>query len=284
MSELFATGIVSSYRGLHSTAVFSPDGNEVYRAPMMTWPGEVYSRGGLMMTKRVSGRWTPPGWAPLSGPKGEGDVPFFSSEGKRLHFLSRRPLPGETQRGGEKIWSVQRIGSGCSAPKPLDPNVNSMHMHWEFLPDREGTVCIAGNSPGGLGLNNICVARFTQGSYEKPVNLGPPANTTAGMESPFNAPDGSYLLFSRQYDIWASFRGTDGARSEPVNLGPEVRSPSIELCPVVTADGRHLFFLSQRDGESHDYWSRADVIEKLRPGEMGNSEANSLSWEWRNNP
>jgi len=33
---------------------------------------------------------------------------------------------------------------------------------------------------------------------------------------------------------------------------------------VVTADGKYLFFLSQRDGESHAYWVRADVIEDLR--------------------
>jgi hypothetical protein len=36
---------------------------------------------------------------------------------------------------------------------------------------------------------------------------------------------------------------------------------------MVTADGKYLFFLSQRDGENHAYWVRADVIEKLRPVE-----------------
>jgi hypothetical protein len=33
------------------------------------------------------------------------------------------------------------------------------------------------------------------------------------------------------------------------------------------ADGEYLFFLSQRDGESHAYWVRADVVEKLRAAE-----------------
>jgi hypothetical protein len=262
--ELFAPGIVSSIWGLHSTAVFSPDGNEVYWAPMMTFPGEIYSRGGLLMMKRVMGRWVPPDWASFSGPDGEDDVPFFSSNGKRLYFISRRPLPGESQRGSEKIWFSDRASDGWSAPKPLDPNVNSVNMHWEFSLDRAGNVFFAGNSPGGLGLNDIYLARFTKGGYEKPVNLGPPVNSTAGEESPFIAPDGRYLLFSRQYDLWVSFRDTDGAWSEPVNLGPGVNSPEIELCPIVTADGKYLFFLSQRDGESHPYWVRADVIEKAR--------------------
>jgi hypothetical protein len=66
-----------------------------------------------------------------------------------------------------------------------------------------------------------------------------------------------------------SFRGTDGAWAEPVKLGPEVNSPSIELCPMVTADGKFLFFLSQRDGESHAYWAKAEVIDKLRPKGQG---------------
>jgi hypothetical protein len=44
-----------------------------------------------------------------------------------------------------------------------------------------------------------------------------------------------------------------------------VNSPATELCPLVTADGKYLFFLSSRDGESHPYWVRADVIEKARP-------------------
>lgn len=262
--ELFAPGIVSSIWGLHSTAVFSPDGNEVYWAPMMTFPGEIYSRGGLLTMKRAKGRWTPPAWASFSGPEGNDDVPFFSADGKRLYFISRRPLPGETRRGSERIWFADRTSDGWSEPKPLDPNVNSMHMHWEFSLDLAGNVYFAGNSPGGLGMNDIYTARFTTGGYEKPVNLGRPVNSAVGEESPFIAPDGGYLLFSRQYDLWVSFRGKDGGWTEPVNLGPGVNSPSIELCPVVTADGKYLFFLSQRDGESHAYWVSARVLDVLK--------------------
>jgi ankyrin repeat protein len=263
--ELFAPGIVSSIWGLHSTAVFSPDGSEVYWAPMMTFPGEIYSRGGLLTMKRVEGRWTPPAWAPFSGPNGNDDVPFFSADGKRLYFISRRPFPGETERGSEKIWYTDRTPSGWGEPKPLDPNVNSLNMHWEFSLDRQGNIYVAGRAPDSRGLNDIYRTPFTGGAYGKPLNLGEPINSPEIEDTPFIAPDGSYLLFSRQYDLWASFRGPDGAWTTPVNMGPDVNSPSIELCPVVTADGQYLFFLSQRGGESHAYWVRADVVEKLRP-------------------
>jgi len=269
--ELFGLGIISSIWGLHSTVVFSPDGNEVYWAPMVTFPGEIYSRGGLLMMKRVNEKWTAPAWAPFSGPNGEDDVPFFSADGKRIYFISRRPLPGETQRGSEKIWYADRTSAGWSQPQPLDPDVNSVDMHWEFSLDRAGNVYLGGQSPDSSGMSDIYMARSRSGKYEKPVNLGEPINSPGPETTPFIAPDGSYLLFSRQYDLWLSFRGTDGGWSGPLKLGPEINSPSVELCPVVTADGKYLFFLSQRDGESHAYWVRAEFIEKLRPTEQKKS-------------
>jgi ankyrin repeat protein len=262
--ELFGLGIISSIWGLHSTAVFSPDGNEVYWTPMMTFPGEIYSRGGLLMMKRTDGRWSAPAWASFSGPKGEDDVPYFSPDGKKIFFISRRPLPGGGTEKRERIWFADRTPTGWSEPRPLDPVLNDNNMHWEFSLDKRGNLYFGGQGPDSRGLGDIYFARFADGKYEKPVNLGEPISSPAQEATPFIAPDGSYLIFERQYDLWVSFRGAGGGWSEPVKLGPEVNSPSIELCPIVTADGKYLFFLSQRDGESHAYWVRADVIEKAR--------------------
>ena len=266
-AELFAPGIVSSVWGLHSTAVFSPDGNELFWAPMTTFPGEIYSRGGLLMMRRVDGRWTAPARAPFSGPDVNDDVPFFSPDGKRIYFISSRPLPGESGGGAERIWYAQRTAAGWSSPRPLDAAVNEHDMHWEFSLDRQGNLYFGGQAPDSRGLSDIYLARFSAGKYEKPVNLGQPINTADGENTPYIAPDGRYLLFQRKFDIWASFREADGAWSEPIKLGPEVNSPSIEICPIVTADGRYLFFLSQREGESHAYWVDTKAIKELRPAE-----------------
>ena len=263
--SLFALGIVSSIWGLHSTAVFTPDGNEVYWAPMVLYPGEIYSRGGLMMMKRAGGRWTPPAWAPFSGPNGMDDVPFFTGGGKRIFFISRRLLPGEKQGMTERIWFADRTPTGWSEPRPIDGAVNEHSMHWAFSLDREGNLYFGGGGTDSRGLSDIFLARLVGGKYEKPVNLGDPINSAAEETTPFVAPDGSYLLFSRQFDLWVSFCDAGGAWTGPVKFGPGVNSPAIELCPMVTADGKYLFFLSQRDGESHVYWVSAAVIEKLRP-------------------
>ena len=195
-----------------------------------------------------------------------------------IHYISRRPLPGVATAGGTGIWFADRTAAGWSEPRPIDATVNEHAMHWEFSLDRQGNLCFGGQAPDSRGMDDIYLARFSGGKYQKPVNLGEPVNSTLGDNTPFVAPDGSYLLFSRQYDLWVSFRGAGDAWSEPVKLGPEVNSPSIELCPVVTADGKYLFFLSQRDGEGHAYWVRAEVIEKarLQSGRVNSSEQQEI--------
>ncbi len=263
-SELFGLGIISSIWGLHSTAVFSPDGNEVLWAPMIDVPGALYSEGGLLRMKREDGRWTAPEWAPFSDPKTRDDVPFYSLDGKRIYFISARPLPNGAGEK-ERIWYVDQTASGWSEPRPLDPALNDHPMHWSFSLDKSGNLYFSGQGADSRGMSDIYVSRFADGRHQKPENLGDPICSALPENTPFVAPDGSYLLFSRQYDIWASFRTAGGAWSAPVKLGPEINSPSIELCPSVTADGKFIFFLSQRDGESHAYWVKADVIDKVRP-------------------
>lgn len=206
------------------------------------------------------GRWSAPAWAAFSGPKVNDDVPFFSQDGKRIYFISSRPLPGEKQERGEGIWYADRTPTDWSEPRPLDPAVNAHAMHWSFSLDRTANLYFGGRAPDSLGSGDIYLARFEGGKYTEPVNLGPPISSAAEETTPFIAPDGSYLVFSRQYDLWVSFRGADGTWAVPVKLGPEVNSPGFELCPVVTADAKFLFFLSARGGESHAWWVRADVI------------------------
>ena len=81
---------------------------------------------------------------------------------------------------------------------------------------------------------------------------------------PFISPDGSYLLFSREYDLYISFRKQDGSWREAQNLGTPINSPSIDICPMITADGKYLFFVSQRGAESHAWWVDAGFIQRLK--------------------
>ena len=263
--ELFGRGIISSIWGLHSPAVFSPDGNEVLWAPMIDVPGEFYSQGGLLMMKRVDGRWTAPDYMPFSGPDQGDDVPFFTPDGKRLYFISTRPLPGESGKQKERIWSVDRVPGGWGEPRMLDPVVNDHSLHWSFSLDKDGNLYFGGDGADSLGKQDVFVARFVNGKYEKPVSLGAPVCSAEPEFAPFVSWDGSYLMYTRGTDLVISFKGADGAWSAPVDMGPGINSEEFDLCSVVTPDGKYIFFLSQRQGESHTFWVKADIIDKLRP-------------------
>jgi ankyrin repeat protein len=261
--ELFAPGIVSSIWGLHSAAAFSPDGNIAMWAPMITIPGQLYSTGGILMSERKNGRWTTPRFALFPG-DGEGDVPFFAPDGKRVYFMSAQALPGDPQSEKERIWYVDRTADGWSESKVVDPLVNDYPHHWHFSVDADHTIYFSSSVPEGLGEGDIYCAKRVDGKWQKPVNLGPPVNSDKGEGMPFIAPDGSYLLFSRTYDLYISYRDKDGGWTEPQNLQKPINTPSIEICPMVSPDGKYLFFLSQRGGESHIWWVDAGFIEKFK--------------------
>jgi Tol biopolymer transport system component len=67
---------------------------------------------------------------------------------------------------------------------------------------------------------------------------------------PYISPDGSYLLFSRDYDLFISFCARDGAWKEARKLDAPINSPSIEICPIISPDGKYLFFISQRGAKA----------------------------------
>lgn len=255
--KVFAQGIVSSIRGLHSTVAFSPDGSEAYWSPMDP------QSPALLGMKRVNGQWTAPEKASFSGAHRD-DVPFFAPDGKRLYFLSTRPIPGHRKPGYENIWFADRTASGWSEPRPLGSEVNAVEMHWQFSVDRAGSAYFGSHDPRGKGGGDIWVSRFEGGRHRAPVNLGAPINTAQAEGEPFIAPDGSYLLFSRDMDLYVSFLRKDGGWSEPLPLGPGINTRAYELCPQVSADGRYLFFLSSRTGENAAFWVEAGFLEEMR--------------------
>jgi ankyrin repeat protein len=264
--ELFAPGIVSSRFGLHCTATFSPDGREAYWNLMIEPRTPGYSISRLLVSRLQDGRWTYPQIASFTGEGKDADVPFFTPDGKRLYFMSRRPLPSAAESTGEHIWYMERQGDGWTKARPLDETVNRLPQHWQFSVDKDYNLYFSTTISGGQGRNDIYCSKYQNGRYAEPQNLGAPVNSSGREEMPFIAADGSYLLFAREMDLYVSFRRSDGSWAEPASLGPEINSPAIDICPQVSADGKYLFFTSQRGGESHTWWAEAKVIEALRPG------------------
>jgi len=253
--QAFAPGLLGGHLQLHSSVVFSPDGLEAYWSESVppTTPG--YSTGRTMVSRRLGDRWTYPQVA-MVGSKRLEDVPIVSADGKRIYDMARRPLPGQAA-AKENIWVADRVGEAWGEPRPLDGPVNAPPHHWQFALDKDGGVYFSSTWKDARGL---FFSRLVNGRYTEAIPLGPPINTTGGESMPFVARDGSYLLFSRSYDIWVSFRGEGGAWMKPIALPATVNTPDVEICPVASPDGRYLFFL--RGGP---HWVDAAVIEDLRP-------------------
>jgi hypothetical protein len=264
--EIFGLGIVSSTWGLHSSVVFSPDGRDLFWTPAMDRPGQIYSTNVLLAMRNNGGRWTPPRAAPFSIIAQDGDdgEPFFAPDGKRLYFISRRPFPGQEGQREENIWVVDRMAEGWSEPRPVDPAVNDMEIHWQFSVDKDGNLYFGSSEAGGNGMSDVYRARYVEGRYRKPENLGPVINTAETEHNPFIAPDGSYLLFNRGSTLFITYSEKDGSWTEPKAMGPGINDGGA-LCPIVTSDGKYLFFLSGREGKNHAYWVDAGTIRDMKP-------------------
>jgi len=252
----FAVGIVSSIWSLHSAVSFSPQGDLAMWAPMVEIPGEIYSQGGVMVSRRVDGRWTAPDWADFSG-EVDGDVPFIAPDGRRVFFISTRQLAGASDSGRERIWYTDRRGEGWTPARAVDPAVNDLPQHWQFSVDSRQDLFVSMDLPAGQGGGDIYRSRFGEGGWQEPINLGPPVSTEADESTPYIARDGSYLIFQRGGDLYISDRGKDGDWSTPRDLGAAINTEHRELCPLVSPDGKYLFFLRYRDGVTHAWWVRA---------------------------
>ena len=260
--RMFAPGVVSgfAFESEHSPVAFSPDGNEAY------WTQKF--RGPILFSQRVDGLWTAPRKAPFMSTYGDGE-PIFAPDGRRLYFLSMRPLEPGGPSGKENVWYVERAGAQWSAPRPVSAAVNAFDHHWLFSIASDGTLWFSSAHEGGAGGRDIYYSRFVDNVHQAPRNAGPVINSAGDEHTPFIAPDGSYLLFVSRgrggaggdFRFFISYRAADGNWTSPAALSGKIESIQQSLCPLVTPDGRFMFFIGQGD----IYWTKADFIQAMRP-------------------
>ncbi|MCS6981789.1 MAG: tetratricopeptide repeat protein, partial [Flavobacteriales bacterium] len=195
---------------------------------------------------------------PLNTPCNEGSQ-ALSPDGRYMFFTACNRKDG---LGRCDIYWSKRVGNGWSEPKNLGPPVNT--SHWESQPSfaSDGkTLYFVSNAPGGYGKSDIYYSELQpDGSWSKPVNLGPVINTPGEENSPFIHPDNKTLYFASDYhpglggqDFFVSRRLPDGSWSKPRNLGYPINSPADERSLIVTADGRWAYFASDKGEGFGDY-------------------------------
>ncbi len=241
--ELFGPGTISTAENELNSA-FSPDGRTLYITRAAGGNGVI-----LVSTATRDGGWSTPEVADFSGRYPDFD-PIVSPDGSQLFFISKRP------RTDFDIWVVDRAGDGWGEPRNLGAPVNGDGDELYPSVASDGTLYFSScGRKDSRGRCDLYRARFRDGRYLQPENLGEPVNTPASETDAYVAPDQSYLIFAAygrpdaagDGDLYVShFR--DGAWTAPRPLGPQINTAAREYCPIVSPDGHFFYFTRQQNG------------------------------------
>ena len=128
--------------------------------------------------------------------------PSIASDGT-LYFVTNH----EGVEGGMGIYCSEYSDDRYLEPKALDANINSKYHDWTpFIAPDQSYLIFASNRPGGHENFDLYVAfRESDGSWTEPQNLGREINTEGEERFPGVSPDGKYLFFTRDSDVyWVS--------------------------------------------------------------------------------
>jgi Tol biopolymer transport system component len=244
-ATIFAKGIVST--GSYEFApAFTPDGKTLYYN--ITSPTENFHT--IVESRYVKGKWSPPQVTPFSGQYSDLN-PFVTPDGSALFFSSNRPASNGAKKDFN-IWMVKKTLSGWSEPYNLGAPINTDANENAPSTTSDGTLYFMANRKGGKGGLDIYRARFVNGTYTEPENLGDVINTERFELECTVSPDERFLIFAADRpgglggaDLYISYR-RNASWTPPANLGPKVNSPAWDSWARLSPDGRYLFFASTR--------------------------------------
>ena len=205
----------------------------------------------------------------VNSPSQESD-PSLSTDGLSLFFRSNRAGGS----GNHDIWVATRATTDDEWGEPvnLGPPVNSSYAEADpsISADNLSLYFSDWTNPrsGGQGDFDIWLTELIPGRqgtelvWGKPINLGPPINTSYRDWSPNISTDGLLLLFTSNRpegqggnDTWMTRRATrDDPWGHPANLGPIINSAIQEWDPSLSSDGSTLYFNRGPAGSYHDLW------------------------------
>jgi len=258
---IFAKDIVTYEFMNHSSVSISNKMDEMYWSKFYDNEG----RQEIIFSIKRKGVWTKPTTVDFSG-KYSDDVPYLSPNGKKLFFISRRPINSGAKSGKENLWYVEKLNSeNWSEPKPVSSKINSGHLHWQFSIAKNQTIYFGSD-------DGIKRSEYIDGEYQSPLLITEVLHPNYKGWNPHIAPDESYIIFSSKElagsygknDLYIGFKNANNQWSEPINLGNKINGPKNELCPIISPNGELLFFVKQ-DNVYNVYWVNTEFIQELNP-------------------
>jgi Tol biopolymer transport system component len=258
--EIFAPGIVSK-EGDQGRLFIAPDGSEI-----IYWEREpVNGKMRIISIRNAGGVWSEPAVLPFSEEYMNME-PCLSPDGKKMFFVSNRPLSGQGE--GEKfpnLWMVEKNAGTWGEPKILGDPVNRLDIVVQPFMAADGKLYFGGQQ-ADRSARGIYVSQYAGGVFSEPEILE--AGVFGEASGPCVSPDNQVLIVHARkdggfggWDLYAAFRDRAGNWGPLVNLGSGINTAEAEAGASFSPDGRYLFF--SRDSDI--YWVSAKTLEGLRP-------------------
>lgn len=273
--EPFIPEITTQFPNVRDIAI-SPNSNEV----LLTTQSVMGNLSAIICVKKMNNIWSKPQVATFSGKYFDLE-PFYSHDGLKLYFVSKRPLnENGLQPKDFDIWFVERsnLDAEWSNPKNIGAPINTEHD--EFYPSisNNGNFYFTRDDKTKNRKDDIYLSIYENGKYQNPVPLPESINTDSYEYNAFIAPDESYLIFGGYNrkdglgsgDMYISKRTKTGW-TEAENMGVSINSDKMDYCPFVI-DGV-LYFTSKRGKTQPKQEGPLDIEELLK--EFNNTNKNS---------
>lgn len=254
--ELFAPGVISTDLD-ESGGSFSADGNSfcfARRGAYTTLPAISI----ICFSNFRDGKWMAPEVASFSGTYLDAS-PYFSPDGKRLFFSSKRSARGNPNGHDWNIWFVDRIDNRWSEPQEIGESINTAKNDTNPAVAADGTMYFASDRDSAPGYSHIYQARLTNGHYERPEKLGPEINSGDAEINPYISRDQKILIFASyrkdalagggnryaRADLYVSIN-RDGHWTPARHLEHGINTTASEGNPTMSPDGNWFYFTSER--------------------------------------
>jgi hypothetical protein len=246
--EIFAKNIISTPLYERDFAI-SKDRNEI----MYSLGDFKQKKRFLVQIKKLNNSWSAPEVLNISG-EHQDIEPFFSVDGKKLFFASNRPLEKDSKRNDYNIWFSEKKSGLWGEPKALDTIINTQKD--EFYPSvsANGNLYFTAVRKDGIGTEDIFMAVYTDGKYQKPKVLSEHINSKTYEFNSYISPNEDLLIFSSfgrsdgfgGGDLYFSKKDKAGNWEKAKNMGKEINSEFLDYCPFLDTETNNLYFTSDR--------------------------------------
>ena len=164
-------------RGNEGAISISPDGQLLFFAACQRHDG--FGSCDIYWSWKMGTNWSEPrNLGPAVNSAAWESQPSFSSDGKTLYFTSKRT----GGKGSSDIWKTELLRNGdWTIPVNLGDSVNTSGEEQNpFIHPDDQTLYFASKGHKGMGgLDLFYIRKNADGSWNTPVNLGYPINTSA---------------------------------------------------------------------------------------------------------